>query len=229
MQPSDWADPSGTKSLGAGVTDSQWPDSDGMSASLSAYRFLEARIRGAYYLPGRRLVAEEIAKELHMSRMPVREAFRRLATEGLITLRANRGAVVTELGREEIREIFLMRAALESLAAAQAVQRLNAQHFAELEQRLARMEQAQHDPQQWVTLHYEFHDYLSSISGLPRLRKMVFQLHNLIEPCMRVWMGQSHNLLEAKICHEQLMEALRSGDAVRVEAEVRRHVLSTGI
>jgi DNA-binding GntR family transcriptional regulator len=71
-----------------------------MTAEEEAYNFLLEGICGGRYRKGDRLIAEDIASEIGMSRMPVREAFRRLDAQGLVTLRPNRGAVVSGLDIE---------------------------------------------------------------------------------------------------------------------------------
>ena len=75
------------------------------SAEAEAYAYLLNRIRNGALKPGARLRAEKIATEIGMSRMPVREAFRRLDTEGYVTIRPNRGAVVTDHTFEEVQEL----------------------------------------------------------------------------------------------------------------------------
>lgn len=198
-----------------------------LSAEQEAYSYIDTRIRTNVYMAGQRLVAEDIATELAMSRMPVREAFRRLASDGLITLRANRGAVVTALGEEDIREAFEMRSVLEALAAASAVQYLTPSRMRDLQALLERMEEANLEYQEWVTRHREFHEYLTDLSRLPRVCRQIAVLHSLIEPYMRVWVARESNSMDSKACHEHLMAALRSGDKAVVESEMRAHVLST--
>jgi DNA-binding GntR family transcriptional regulator len=75
-----------------------------------------------------------------MSRMPLREAFRRLSSEGLVLIRPNRGCVVAGLTIEDIYEVFEMQSVLEGLAVRLAVPRLDAEVFSELNRLLARME-----------------------------------------------------------------------------------------
>jgi len=198
-----------------------------LSAEQEAYVYIESRIRTNVYTAGQRLVAEDIAAELSMSRMPVREAFRRLAGDGLVTLRANRGAVVTTLGEDGIREAFEMRAVLEALAASAAVDHLTPSRMRDLQALLERMEEVDLEYQEWVTRHREFHEYLTDLSGLPRVCRQISLLHSLIEPYMRVWVARESNSMDSKACHEHLMQALRSGDKLAVEAEMRIHVLST--
>ena len=81
-------------------------DRQPLTAEEEAYNFLLDAICGGRYRKGDRLIAEDIASEIGMSRMPVREAFRRLDAQGLVTLRPNRGAIVSGLDIDELHEVF---------------------------------------------------------------------------------------------------------------------------
>src|SRR2546429_9839412 len=89
--------------------------------------------------PGDRLVADDIANSIGMSRMPVREALRRLTAEGLLVMPPNRGAIVRELSESEVIEVFEMRAVLEGLAAAMAARRCTQADVDDLQDLLLKM------------------------------------------------------------------------------------------
>src|SRR3972149_3015277 len=114
----------------------------GSTAEEEAYRHIQQSLRFGRYQAGERLIPEDIATEIGMSRMPVREALRRLATEGLVLLRPNRGCIVAGLTLDEIFETFEMRSVLEGLAVRLAMPRVNADVIEELEVLLDRMERA---------------------------------------------------------------------------------------
>ena len=84
-------------------------------AEFAATQIREAIIDGAYQ-PGDRLIENDVAEQLQVSRHPVREALRRLAREGFVEVRANRGAVVTDISAASILEVYEIRAALGALA-----------------------------------------------------------------------------------------------------------------
>lgn len=71
--------------------------------------------------PGARLVELELADRFEVSRGPVREALRALSYEGLVTLRPNRGAVVSSVSAEDVLEVYVLRAVLGSVAIRQLV------------------------------------------------------------------------------------------------------------
>ena len=163
-----------------------------------------------------------------MSRMPVREAFRRLASEGLVTLRPNRGCVVAGLTLDEIYETFEIRSVLEWLAVRLAAPRINADVLDELELVLERMERAgQSGSSDWVVRHQEFHSVIFNLSGRPKLVRQIAALHVVIEPYMRIWFDYVDKPLSAREEHENIIKALQSGDAEHAEKVMRDHVLGT--
>jgi len=111
-----------------------------MAAHDEAYAHILGCLRSGRYRAGQRLIAETIAAELGSSRMPVREALNRLAAEGLVTLRANRGVTVNAPNVKEMREVFEMRAVLEGLAVRLALPRLGPADWRQIEALLEEME-----------------------------------------------------------------------------------------
>lgn len=198
------------------------------TAEEEAYFHLQQALRFGRYKPGDRLIPEEIAAEIGMSRMPVREAFRRLAADGLVTLRPNRGCVVAGLTLDEIHETFEIRSVLEGLAVRLATPRMNSETFEELEGLLDRVERAgQSGSGDWVLRHQEFHAFIYGLSGRPKLIRQIAALHVVIEPYMRIWFDYVDKPLSAREEHQMLIDALRSGDARHAEAVMQDHIIET--
>lgn len=87
------------------------------------YCVIYDRIIEGWYRPGERIVEQRIATELGISRTPVREALRRLQATGLVVYEQNRGVAVRTLSREDVKDLYELRASLESLAAERAATR----------------------------------------------------------------------------------------------------------
>src|SRR5690606_31483935 len=136
---------------------------------------------------GSQLRPDEIAKALDISRIPVREAFRQLNSEGLITLRPNRGAIVTKLSAAEIEELFEMRAAFEALAVRNAMERADDVFFDELEHLCQRMARACNDAHDWIEKHNQFHDFMCRRSGRPLLNAEIERLRLMVQPYIRMY------------------------------------------
>lgn len=205
-----------------------YPHSQAVTAEDEAYRHIHAAIRLGRYREGERLVPDAIAHEIGTSRMPVREAFRRLATEGLVTIRPNRGVTVSGMNVDDMQEIFEMRAVLEGLAVRLALPHITPAAIARLEALLDELDASDSDAghADWTAAHRAFHETLCAYSGRPRLMRQIAALHSLVEPHMRLWV-LAVRPTTARAHHQDLLAALRSGDALRCEAMVREHVLVT--
>src|ERR671919_2411799 len=105
---------------------------DGTKADDIALALAEAIVSGEIP-PGSVLRQEHLSEQFDVSRTPVREALRRLAALGLVTFEPNRGVRVRMLSRDEIREAFMVRAELESLATEIATPKMSAADLAALE------------------------------------------------------------------------------------------------
>ena len=199
-----------------------------LTAEEEAYAHILAGIRGGRYAPGSRLVPEEIAAGLGMSRMPVREAFRRLATEGLVVIQPNRGCRVSSLTISDIAEIYEMRAVLEGLAARLAAPRIDKAAMADLQHLLRKMTISEKDgTEQWLADHYRFHEYLFQLSGRPKLVGQIRTLHAAIEPSLRLYRHHAPKRRSAGEAHKVLLGLLASGDAAAAEQATRDHVMGT--
>src|SRR5207244_781821 len=103
------------------------------------YDHLREEILAGRLKPGAELAEVALSEQLGVSRGPLREAIGRLASEGLVTVRPRRGAVVRSLSKEEFLELYQVREALEMMAVRLAVPKLAAGDIAELEQLIAAM------------------------------------------------------------------------------------------
>lgn len=202
------------------------PSLQSTTAEADAYQHIHTAIRLGEYPAGMRLKPENIAAQIGTSRMPVREALRRLETEGLVTIRPNRGVVVAGLDFEAMREVFEMRAVLEGLAVRLAVPHLTPAILRDLEMQLARMDNLAESTPDWTGSHRAFHEYLCGISGQPRLLRQIASLNSLVEPYMRAWIKASGRP-GAREHHQTLIDALRGGDPEDSEIVMRQHVLAT--
>ncbi|MEZ5924309.1 MAG: GntR family transcriptional regulator [Hyphomicrobiaceae bacterium] len=197
------------------------------SAEAEAYQYLINRIRIGELRPGTRLRAEEIAAKIGMSRMPVREAFRRLDTEGYVTIRPNRGAIVTDHTFEEIQELFEIRSVLEGLAVRLAAERIGPSEIEEMHDLLRRMRSGQKNADDWLTRHWAFHEYICRLSGRRRLVREIERLHGVLEPYLRLWFFHANRPVIAIKDHQELLKVIEMRNPEKAEVAMREHVLVT--
>jgi DNA-binding GntR family transcriptional regulator len=153
---------------------------------------LQDRILAGRYRPGDRLNESRIARELAISRIPVREALSQLQEQGLVVAHARRGMFVTDISAEEVQQISSLRLILEREAVALARARMTPAVLDGLDALVARMDGWDGDLLQAAALDLEFHRALWAASGNPYLERA---LNALIVPLF------AHKTLE-HVTHE---------------------------
>lgn len=175
---------------------------------------------------GTRLIPEAIAAELGISRMPVREAIRQLDAEGYVTIRPNRGAVVTSRTGREITELFEIRAALEGTALRLGAGTVTAEALADLDIELKRLRNVGTDHASWHERHDDFHDRLCRTSGRLQLEAECRRYRLAVRPYMRLYLQSGRTFEQPGFEHERLIDALRSGDGELAERMARSHIMA---
>jgi len=158
------------------------------------------------------LPQDEIASQLRVSHIPVREALRQLQSEGLVTYQANRGAAVSALTQDEIREIYQIRTILETAAIREATPLLTTEQLDQASRILDATESSS-DPAVWGSHDVDFHRLVYGLEGRPRLREMIDGLLRRVD---RYWLTHGLMLRHRRTFereHRALLEALRSRDA----------------
>lgn len=194
-------------------------------AQQQAYIYIQDQIVSGALTGGSRLSPEAVAQTLGISRMPVREAIRQLDAEGYVTIRPNRGAVVTSRTPEQVVELFEIRAALEGLAIRLAVPNATEEAIEDLELELTRLRRLQSDSVVWADRHDEFHSMLCKLSGRPQLCAEIRRLHLTLRPYVRLYSRVHASPEIPGHEHERLLEALQSGKGERAERVMVRHVM----
>lgn len=202
---------------------------DYATAEQQAYVYIQDQIVSGELPGGSRLRPEEISAALGVSRMPVREAIRQLAAEGYVTLRANRGPIITSRTPEQVVELFEIRSALEGLAMRLAAPGVTTGMIEELKVELAHLRTLESDNLAWVDHHDAFHDMLCQLSNRPYLCAEIQRLRLAIKPYLRHYTkGHEHNEIKG-FEHEYILEALLSGDPRRAERVMRGHVMANAV
>jgi DNA-binding GntR family transcriptional regulator len=169
------------------------------------------------------LLQDEIAAQLAVSHIPVREALRQLESEGLVTYQPNRGATVSALTGAEIREIYEIRAILETAAIRRAALRLSPETLAHARAILDRAERT-HAGAEWGALDVEFHETIYDLEDRPRLHEIITGLLRRVD---RYWLSHGLMLKHRETFdreHRDLLEALERRDAAGAAELLDRHL-----
>lgn len=190
---------------------------------------LRRRILSGSVAAGEALRQDALAREFGISRIPIREAFRQLAAEGLVTLHPHRGAVVTALSASDIAELFDLRAMLEPDLIRRAVPNFHDGDFARAEATLAAYEIAiaNHDIDAYGELNTDYHLSLYQAAGRPQTLELVRVLLANTDRYTRVQLARSDEATARAIReHAALLDFCRQRDAESAARLTLEHVLA---
>jgi DNA-binding GntR family transcriptional regulator len=190
----------------------------------SAYDRLFEEIRSGALKPGARLTETELAERLEVSRTPVREAIRRLESEGLVDHQPRTGAVVRTLDYPEIMELYEMRTVLEGTAARLAARAASAVELEELQSINDEMAETTGDTAALVRLNRQFHARLMDAARNRFLLRSMASVENTLLILGPSSMESSERAREAVGEHQHVVDALTNRDGERAEQAMRRHM-----
>lgn len=204
---------------------------------------IEEAIVSGELAPGSVLRQEQLSERFQVSRTPIREALRKLAALGLVSFEPNRGVRVRTISREELREAFLVRAELESLATELASTRMREEDLAELvaaEKRFHRLTQElrAREPGRdrrgltadWVRANHAFHDVIYRVAEAPLVARLAKSARRTFSG-PAVWAPGDSTIDDLYTLNDQqhraIRQALAAGSAAGARALAREHVLSS--
>jgi DNA-binding GntR family transcriptional regulator len=191
------------------------------TAGQAATRVIRERILSGELEAGTKLNQHELATDLGMSRIPVRDALRSLAGEGLVDLRARATAVVTPLTMEDLEELYDLRISLEPRLGRRAVPHLEESNYQELAEQLETME-ATPDAGAWLELNNRFHETLYRAAGRRRSLDMIRVIRRQTDRYTAVYIELNH--AQADTEHRMILDAARNGQTTRIEALLTAHI-----
>ncbi len=180
------------------------------------YRELKQAIQDGHYAPGQPVRETEVAARLNVSRTPVREAFRRLQTDGILEFTPWRGVIVAELTEKQIIELYYMRKVLEGTAAALAAQHATAKQIQDLEQIMDQAE-GETEPGVLADLNRDFHQALFDAANNRYLLHAIKALGNPMALLSKTTYSVNGRPVSAQAEHRQIIEAIKQRDAKTAE------------
>ena len=190
-----------------------------------AYERLKRMAVGYHLKPGERLNEGELAKQLGVSRTPLREALNRLATEGFLRFSPGKGFFCRELDPKEIYDLYQLRKALEVGSIKLAVQQAREEDIAALERFLASTgpDAGGRSTEELVTLDETFHEDLMKLSGNNEMLQVLRNVNARIQFVRWVDMDRvSRPVTQAE--HSQVLQFLRARDEAGCVATLEKHI-----
>ena len=191
-----------------------------LSAEEAVTVALRDAILSGRLAPGARLAQAELARQLGVSRIPLRDALRRLGEEALVKIDGRRGAWVTALSKRDIAEIYELRIMLEGRCIRYAVRDLADEEEREALVGLSKhMDSSDRDVMEGRAARRKFYDVLYSHAGRPRMHRLIMQLRDNV--------GRYHLLQDTDLshaAHSEVRHCINSGDVPGAALAVTAHL-----
>ena len=190
------------------------------------YESLKKSILHGKLKGGQRLIEEQLAHQVGISRTPVREAFHKLERDELVTRLPKGGFAVREFTKEDVEEIFGIRCALESYAAYLATLHISPERIFHLEKKIEETEKALKggDEDKVVQLHTEFHDLLYKSCKSKKLIEMINNFRDYFYRYRSALLHTEKGIRDSMEGHQRMLEAMKKKNPRLVERLVRKHL-----
>ncbi|MFN9741997.1 MAG: GntR family transcriptional regulator [Acidobacteriota bacterium] len=193
--------------------------------SDQVYEYLRGEITTGRLVPGERLDLDQLVERLKVSKMPIKEALGRLATEGLVDIQSRRGTYVGRVDARDLEETFEVRRVLEMLAGELAVKRVRESDLARLRELIVRMEGSS-EVAAHVELNFQFHGLIVELSDNRKLIEMYERLSVPIQVAGIHYRSEGwlERLAQEQQEHRAIVAALASRDDEAVTRAISAHI-----
>jgi DNA-binding GntR family transcriptional regulator len=176
--------------------------------------------------PGSWLDEQNLAVAFGISRTPMREAIKVLASEGLVTTKMNKGAYVTEVDRRDLEQIFTVLSLLEGQAAKETAIKSTEDQLTQLDNLHHRLEKAaaDRDTGQFFEINVKFHELIQEIAGNKWMNGVIEDLRKVLKLQRRDSLTRSGRLLSSLHEHREILQAILKRDSQAAELAMRKHL-----
>ena len=176
--------------------------------------------------PGSWLDEQSLAIAFGISRTPMREAIKVLASEGLVTTKMNKGAYVTEVDRRDLEQIFTVLSLLEGQAAKETAIKATEAQLTQLDNLHHRLEKAaaDRDTEQFFEINVKFHELIQEIAGNKWMNGVIEDLRKVLKLQRRDSLSRSGRLLSSLIEQREILQAILKRDPLAAELAMRKHL-----
>lgn len=204
----------------------EYEGSDKYSLRGRVFHKLRDDILNGRYKEREELREVAIGEEMGVSRTPVREAFRQLELEGLIEIIPNKGAYVTGITMEDMKDIYAMRSLLEGLCARWATEHITESQMEEMEENiyLSEFHASKGHADQLTELDNNFHEILYAASNSKMLQHTLSDFHEYVLRVRKETYTDNSRSVESNREHRQIMEAIKQKNAALAEELARKHM-----
>ena len=200
-------------------------------APTALYQEVAERLRQRIFCdelaPGERIDEQRLAEQYGISRTPLREALKVLASEGLVELKPRRGCYVTEISQRDLDDIFPLMAMLEGRCAGDAVRHAVPADIADLSEIHSRLESAARDGRiaAFFEANQEFHGKMQELAGNRWMLSVIQDLRKVLKLARLHSLSLEGRLQQSLAEHRAIMAAIKAGDAASAEKLMHDHIL----
>jgi DNA-binding GntR family transcriptional regulator len=197
--------------------------------SRSKKEFVTAALRNAILngelTPGTRLVIEDLAKQLGVSPIPVREALQQLDADGYVVIEPYMGAKVAPIEAESVVEVFSLLETMEVVSSRAACQHMSDSDLKVLEEILSKMDSLLSNPELWSQENRHFHKFICDKSGTRLVGSLMNRVLDHWDRLHRFFLKDvfARRLRQAQREHWKILRALQTRDPAQAETVVREH------
>ncbi|MBQ4347351.1 MAG: GntR family transcriptional regulator [Firmicutes bacterium] len=209
---------------------------NGQKLAISADNYLPLRdvvfntlrdaILSGKLVPGERLMENQLAEKLGVSRTPIREALRMLAQENLVGLVPRKGAQVLDMSEKDLKDVLEVRASLESLATELACRRMSRQDIARLKTINREFAEAQSktDYEHTANIDESFHDLIFQAAGNEKLIAIMSNLKMQLYRYRLAYLKLTAQNAITTAHHQEIIAAIESGDVEKGRSVAAEHI-----
>ena len=190
---------------------------------LDVAELLRQRIYNRELPPGSWIDELRIAEDLGISRTPMREALKVLASEGLVTMKVRRGAYVTEVSQTDLAQVYHLLALLEADAAGVVATQATLPQKAELSDLHQQLLKSQGEPREFFAVNEQFHMRILELADNRWRIQVVNDLRKVMKVNRQSSLFKSGRIQASIDEHASILKAITQGDAAKAQAAMQRH------
>ena len=202
----------------------------GQSLKQIAYEQIGLWLVDGTLQPGEALIETDLANRLEISRTPVREALHQLAQEGLVEMIPRRGAFVRRITLQDIEELFVIREAIEGIAARLATTKADLEKLQEFEDRFKTADKELNEEIRrdlYESVGDSFHDYIFMVCGNTRIKEIIETYKILLQKERKIAASIPGRIEQSAREHRAVLEAMQQRNPDLAERRMRQHIVGT--
>lgn len=194
------------------------------TVSDSVYLWIKNAIIQGDFKPGEHIAQESLTRKLGVSRTPVRDAIKRLETEGLLITKPHCGAVVFELSRENLTEIYEIRILMEQYCAARTCLKATDKDICDIEAISLKMLNFSNTSKDFMLLDRQFHSLICTLSGCSNAVEILDGLWNKCDSFKSIYYSLEGRANDTLAEHAHIVQCLKNRDVAGTKEVIANHL-----